>query len=95
MPDVTLEWLSRLHFGVIGQAAEGTQRVGWPPIFLLPCSRSGPGITVSCLKEDKGPASMAHILVGETDYRHIDKRISRDDQSAEYTKTGHQRKSEH
>lgn len=44
------------------------------------------------LKADKGPASMEHILVRETDYWCTDKKISQDDQSAEETKTGHRDK---
>lgn len=34
VPDVTLEQLSRLPSGVMGQATEGTQTVGWPPHLL-------------------------------------------------------------
>lgn len=96
VPDVTLEQLSRLPFGAMDKAAEGTQTVGWP--LHLPsssaCCESGPRATVPLFsRQIRTCLYGAHFLVGEADCSHIDKDIAeRTFQSAEETKTGHQDK---
>lgn len=93
MPDVTLEWLSRLPFRVMDQAAEGFQTMSSPSLtpFLPPTLfwvRPG-GYSDLSQGRQRSCFHGTHILVRETDYRCIDKKISQDDQSAEETETGH------
>lgn len=96
MPDVTLEWLSRLPFRVMDQVSEGSQTTSSPslPFFLSLTSfwvRPG-GYSDLSQGRQRSCFRGTHILVRETDYRGKDKNISQDGQSAEETKTEHRDK---